>query len=261
MVLGAAAGLTAAPGSDDVLAKLGLIPAAAKENVLDTLASGTAYNEAAMKAFKALPAASRAAVVTTGLGWIKAYAATAEFQAAYGKLRQEKKPEASALHPSADEQTKKRKADMEKSIAEMRQNMAAMDPETKKAMEAAVKELRAQMERQEKDPQQKELMRQMAEITIEEDKKRYEEKLREWEQRYPADPRELIKKRISDFLAASAGVDFAAKLKPRGDKMIFANEEYERKPSDWKLCFRAGKEATEAARSFARSWLKELEKN
>jgi hypothetical protein len=42
--------------------------------------------------------------------------------------------------------------------------------------------------------------------------------------------------------------------------MRFANEDYEGKPAEWKICFRAGKEATEAARAFARSWLTELEK-
>lgn len=257
----AATGLQAAPGEADVLAKLGLTRASAGEAILDALAGGTPYNEAAIKTFKALPAASRAMVVSAGLAWIKAYVAGGEFPAAYRELRGKEKPDAPAPRPAADDPLRKMKTDMEKNIAEMRKNMAAMDAETKKIMEASIKEMRAQMERMENDPQQKEYMRQATEMTAAEDQKRYAEKLQEWERRYPADPRTLIKKRINDFLVVSAGVDFSAKLIPRGDKMIFAREDYEQKPSEWKLCFRAGKEATAAARAFARAWLAELEEH
>jgi len=246
-------------GGDDVLAKLNLSPAAAKEDVLDSLTSGSIYNEAAIKAFKMLPAASRAALVGAGLGWIKNYAASAEFADAYRKFREKGKPQPPEPRPAADDEIKKMKADMEKSIAELRQNMAGMDAETKKTMEGVIKEMRAQMERME-DPGQRDLMRQMTEMSTAEDKKRHENELTEWEQRYPADSRALIRKRINDFLAASADVDFSARLEPRGDMMIFAREEYEEKSPEWKLCYRAGKEATEAARAFARNWLMELDK-
>jgi hypothetical protein len=261
MLFAMATRLPAAPGEADVLAKLGLTPAAAGEGMLEALASGTPYNEAALKAFKMLPAAARVAVVTAGLGWIRAHAASAEFQAAYQELRRQEKPEALAARPAADDPVRKMKADMEKSIAEMRKGMAAMDAETKKVMEASIREMRAQMERMESDPQQKEYMRQATEMTAAEDQKRHAEELQEWERRYPADPRALIRKRINDFLVVSAGVDFSAKLTPRGDKMIFAREDYEQKPPEWKLCFRAGKEATAAARAFAKDWLSELERN
>jgi len=261
MLLAVAGCVMAAPGNDDVLARLGLSSASAKEGVLDSLASGNVYNDAAFRAFKLLPAPARAGIVRAGLEWIKTYAGSAEFKAAYAEFRRVKKPALPAPRPSADDEIKKMKAELEKNIAEMRKNMAAMDAQTKKDMEEAIQAMRGQMERMERDPQQKELMRQSTEMSAEEDKKRHEEALAEWEQRYPADPRALIKKRINEFLAASTGVDYAAKLAPHGDKMIFANGEYEQKPAEWKLCFRAGKEATEAARSFAKSWLAELDKN
>ncbi len=253
--------LPAAPGGNDVLAKLGLTPAAAGDGILDALASGTPYNEAAMKAFNALPAAARAAVVTAGLSWIKAYAGSNEFADAYRRFREKEKPQPPAPRPSADDEIKRMKADTEKSIAEMRKNMAAMDAETKKTMEGVIKEMRAQLERMEKDPGQRDLMRQMTEMSAVEDRKRHENELKEWELRYPADSRVLIKKRINDFLVMSAGVDFTAKLVPRGELAVFADEGYEEKPSDWKLCFRAGKEATTAARAFAKDWLSELARN
>jgi hypothetical protein len=257
LFMGMAGGLTAVQNGPDVLAKLGLDPDSAKNSFLDSLASGNVYNDTAMKAFKALPALARAEIVRAGLGWIKTYVETTEFKAAYREFRDGKKPEAPAARPSADEALKKQKADFEKQISETRKNMAGLDAATKESME--IKEMRAQMETMEKDPQQKELMLQMTEMARSEDKKRYEEQLKSWEEEFPAEPRALIKKRISDFLAASAGVDFAAKLLPSGDKMVFASEEYEQKPSEWKVCFRAGREATTAARDFAKAWLADLE--
>ena len=105
-------------------------------------------------------------------------------------------------------------------------------------------------------------MRQATEMTAAEDKKRQEEELQEWERRYPADPRVLIKKRINDFLVMSAGVDFTAKLTPRGEQHGLCQRAItSSKPPEWKLCFRAGKEATAAARVFARDWLAELERS
>lgn len=246
-------------GNDDVLARLGLTPAAAREGVLGPLSGGTPYDEAAYRAFKALPAAARADVVRAGLAWIKAYAAGAEFREAYRRLRESEKPAAPEPRASADDQVKQMRADMEKSIAEMKKNMAAMDAETRKQMEAVVQQLRAQMAQMESS-QQKEMLSQGTALAAEGDQQRYREELGEWERDFPADPRLLIKRRIQEFLAASADVDFAAKLAPRGDKMTFASAAYEQKPPEWKLCFRAGREATEAARSFARAWLAELEK-
>lgn len=246
-------------GDGDVLQRLGLTPAAAKESLLGPLSGATPYHEAAYRAFKALPAAARAEVVRAGLAWIKAYVASAEFQETYRRLREAERPAAPGPGASADEQTRKMRADMEKGIAEMKKNMAAMDAETRKAMEGAIREMRAQMEKMESGPQ-KEMLRQAAEASAAGNKKRHEEELGEWQRRLPADPRVLIKRRIQEFLALSAGVDFAARLAPRGEHKVFVREDYEKMPPEWKLCFRAGKEATAAARAFAAAWLAELER-
>ena len=259
LFLSIAGGLAALPGGSDVLTKLALDSVSAKDSILDSLASGNVYNDTAMKAFKVLPASARAEIVRSGLGWIKAYVATTEFKANYQKFRDNKKPAGPAVSPAFEDVLKKQKADFEKQVSETRKNMAGLDAATKESMENGIKEMRAQMEAMEKDPQQKELMRQITDMGRVEDKKRYEVQLKAWEEKFPAEPWALIKKRINDFLAASAGVDFSAQLVARDDKLRFIKEEYESKPSEWKLCFRAGREATEAARAFAKAWLAELE--
>jgi len=38
----------------------------------------------------------------------------------------------------------------------------------------------------------------------------------------------------------------------------FNDPAYEAKPEAWKACYRAGRQATEAARAYAKAWLAEL---
>ncbi|MBL7698848.1 MAG: hypothetical protein JNK79_11840 [Chitinophagaceae bacterium] len=77
---------------------------------------------------------------------------------------------------------------------------------------------------------------------------------RENEDRYPADPNKLIKKRLEEFLEVSGSVDFDAKL----SGSMFVNPEYEQKDDKWKMCYRVGKETIAAAREEAQVWLKEI---
>lgn len=42
--------------------------------------------------------------------------------------------------------------------------------------------------------------------------------------------------------------------------MVFADPGLEDKSSEWKLCYRAGREAVDAAREAAKAWITEIEK-
>jgi hypothetical protein len=86
----------------------------------------------------------------------------------------------------------------------------------------------------------------------------YKEQLGEWKENYPASGREMVKRRLREFLQESADVNFNAKLVRKGNKMRFVNEDYEGKSGDWKLCYRAGKAPVEKARAFAKTWVAEL---
>jgi hypothetical protein len=257
LILVTAGGIIAAQSGTDVLAKLGLEKASAGENLLGALTSGYIFNSSAAKAFKALPASARVDVVRAGLAWVKAYAASPEFKAAYKKHRDGRKPQLPDPVPSAEEQIAKMKADVEAGIANMRQVAASGDAEMKKSMEEAIKQMQVQMKEMDK-PEMKENFRLGAEMQTTQKKADYESALKTWNESLPEDPGKLIANRIHQFLETSASVDFSAELVSRGDRKIFAKEEYEQKSSYWKLCFRAGKEATEAARAFAKAWLEEL---
>lgn len=76
------------------------------------------------------------------------------------------------------------------------------------------------------------------------------------EKKYPSDPMDLIKQRLTDFLQISSEVDFDAELKSGSN--TFKNPDYEKKDGYWKMCYRAGREVVAAAREEAKKWLDEL---
>ncbi|PWU00728.1 MAG: hypothetical protein C5B52_08405 [Bacteroidetes bacterium] len=75
------------------------------------------------------------------------------------------------------------------------------------------------------------------------------------EKKVPADPNEMLKMRLQEFLDVSATVDFGAQVS--GGR--FVKSEYESKSPQWKMCYRAGKDVIQVAREEAQVWLKELE--
>jgi hypothetical protein len=67
-----------------------------------------------------------------------------------------------------------------------------------------------------------------------------------------------VTERLTYFLAESKVIPFGAKLVEVNGKKRFEDKALEAKPKWWKFCFRAGPEATKAARDFATKWLAEL---
>jgi hypothetical protein len=68
----------------------------------------------------------------------------------------------------------------------------------------------------------------------------------------------LLKRRLSEFVEVASTVDFTAQTTGEGRNRKFVDVQHERKPSEWKTLYRLGKAPTMAALDFARQWLKEL---
>ena len=83
--------------------------------------------------------------------------------------------------------------------------------------------------------------------------------MKEFEKTYPADPRALVAMRLRHFLDVTKDVDFTARWSKRARTRSSPTEALEAKPAEWKMCFRAGKPATDAARAFAQKWLADLQ--
>ena len=142
---------------------------------------------------------------------------------------------------------------MEKAYKDAPANMKEIYRQNIESLKQMLKEI------EKSNPEQDKRLDQYASQAHEQSMKEYNEKVAQWEKEFPAGNfRPLLKKRLREFLDATAGIDFNAKLAGKGKKMLFVNPDYESKDGNWKRCFRAGKEATEAARAFAQAWLKEL---
>lgn len=74
----------------------------------------------------------------------------------------------------------------------------------------------------------------------------------------PKDYRVNLRKALENLLRATEGVDYGAATQLQDGKKRFLKPDYEAKPDTWKMCFRAGREATEGARTYAKAWLVEI---
>jgi hypothetical protein len=97
-----------------------------------------------------------------------------------------------------------------------------------------------------------------ADMRYKADMNAYHLKMGAWEREYPADSRQLVKKRLENFMRMTKDIDYKASTKTVQGKKIFTNPYYERKPAPWKMGYRAGKDVTQTARAFVAEWIKEL---
>jgi hypothetical protein len=234
----------------------------AKESTLSAFVYGMpSWSPATRNAFKAASGAERAAMTKTALEWVKSYTETAAFKEAYAKWRDEGKPEAAASGNAGDD-LKRQQEEVNKQIAEMKKSMDSLPPEQRKVVEKSIKEIERNMAERSADPEFQKNMLAGAEAVRKEAAEKYKEDVANWQKDRPADSRVLIARRLRELLDVSADVDFDAKVVAAGSgRTRFADAENEAKGGEWKLCYRAGKDAVGAARSFATSWLQQLPKS
>jgi hypothetical protein len=213
-------------------------------------------------ACRQIPPARRAAVVR-GVGKaVKAMTKTEPFLAWYASLREETKPKRPEGLKTAAEQRRDQIADLKKTIAEQQKLRDAAKGEARAAYDQAIAAMRQMLaELESADTSGDAEQDAAAAESNAEQRREHEQQLAAWDKEFPAgDPRPLLARRLKGFLDATAGVDFTAALVKREQRSVFKKPEYEAKDPTWKLAFRAGREATEAARAFAEEWLKELSK-
>ena len=257
-VIGAGTAIVAAQSS---LADFGMNQDQLKPRLARAVVDGYIPMYPNAKLFHAATPAVRAAFVKNALSWMKTYTESAAFQADYDKQRAAAKPAPPKPKGTPDEQFAKYLAEQRQSVEEMKKSVAKMTPDMQKQLQGTVQQMEASVEQTAKDPQMSAMMKQGFAQQAESDQKAYEKDLADYAAKYPADPKVLIASRLHKFLDLSKDVAFDAKLVPSGGgKMRFADSQYEAKPAEWKLCYRAGKEPVEAARAFVSDWLRQIEK-
>jgi antitoxin component of RelBE/YafQ-DinJ toxin-antitoxin module len=252
-----AGSLGAAAYAADVLSQLGIPPDSAKEAVQIVLNTGVNNPGLPTKLFKATPAAARAEMASAGIAWVKSYTESAAFKAKWAEIRETHKPPVPEFEGTPEDELKKADDEQKQQAEESRKALASLPPETRKQIEDGMKAADAMRASMNTPEMRKTRLDAIAAMRAERTKQ-FDLELANWKRDYPESPAPAVAKRLREFLAFSADVDFGAKLVAKDGKMKFENPAYEAKSSQWKTCFRAGKEATAAARSAAQAWLKEL---
>jgi hypothetical protein len=207
-----------------------------------------------------IPQAKRAAVVRAAGEFARSFTASKAFIEWYSEFREQRKPTPPETTPSMTDSRAQQVEALKKQIAETEKSAASAPAEQRSLFNDVLKALRSSLKEIEKSDKAQDAMMDSEIVKMNAGaQQEYAQKLAAFEVEYPkGNPRLLIKTRLQELLKKTEGVDFNAKLVKKDNLMRFANPEYEKKDSEWKLAFRAGKEATEAARAFAMEWLKSL---
>jgi hypothetical protein len=243
----------------DVWQQLGISREKGIRNIEESFLNGYFHYYGAEKA-KNIVAGDRAAIAKDLLVYVKQQVNSDAFKNQYDQQRKNAKPvQHEQKVKTKDEIRKEKIEETEKSIKETETNMKTMKPEIVKALQPMVELLKNNL-KDYKDPNSKmiDLFYQSEVMNKENSERSYEESMKQWEEQYPADYRQLIKQRLQKFIDLASTVDFSAELKLVNGKKKFVNPTYEAKAYDWKQVFRAGKEVIEPAMSFAQQWIKEI---
>ncbi len=209
-------------------------------------------------AFIGLAPAARVALVNFALTTARTFVESDDFKRRYADHREANGPDPLPEGQTAEAIFAKQRAGFENQVAEMKKLFDQITPEQRATLEEGWKDMRQQLDEMEKGPRRKEIEGLLNDQRAVQVKER-DEALKEFEKRYPSDPRRLVAMRLTHFLDVTKDVDFAAQLVDKDKKKVFADAALEAKPAEWKMCFRAGKPATDAARAFAQKWLNDLQ--
>jgi len=233
----------------------------AKNTIFSDISSNSFYLPGA-KELKSIASGERASQVEVVGKYVKDFTASEDFKKRYNEYRESRKPNPPEKPKTMEELKKENKESLKKSLEEMKVTKASVPSDQQTMFDESIKYLEEQLKAID-DPNNTMYSPEMdkySQMGYDQQMDQHKKDIAEWEAKYPVDnPKPLIKTWLESFLEQSKDVDFKAEtaIDEKG-RPLFANQEYERKSSFWKLCFRAGKETTEAGRNFAQTWLGEL---
>ncbi len=238
--------------------QLGISETRAIENIRQSFLEGYLYSYGASSA-KNVASGDRAAIALDVLNYTKSYVNSSAFIKAYEDARVAATP-VKPLPPKTKEEIQKGKiAELDKTIAEGEKSLKTLP----KDLIEPFKEVQQMLKDQKQDYENPDSEMLALLVTSENymyanATTKYEQQLQQWQKDYPADHKKMVKDRLETFLKLTADVDFNAALKEEYRVKKFVNAAYEKKPDEWKMAYRAGRPAVEAARTFAKAWLAEL---
>jgi hypothetical protein len=228
-------------------------------NIFSNLSNPSFYIPGA-SGLKGIVKGERPSMVLAAADYIKQQTKTEDFIKRYNEYREMKKPDAPKKPETVAEMKEKYRNSMKEGIVNMEQLIKQM-PDQKAAFQETINTYNEQLKEIDNpdNPMFSASMEKMIMDGYNQQVEIYNQKMAEWEAEYPVNnPNGMIKTWLNSFLEKSGSIDFNAETKEVNGNRVFVNQNYERKDHLWKLCFRAGKETVETARTLAQKWLAEL---
>jgi hypothetical protein len=246
------------------LAQLGLTDAAARTFVLDEFKAEQADRRSRIaifgqRAFYKLAPAARGPAATALFAWAKGYVSSPAFAASYAEFRKNANPVDTSATPDIDAAVQAQIDEMLAGVEEWKKVAATLKP----ADQARMLDNIRQQEALARSPEFASKLR--AGLAAEHVEKRNSDSdsARQFNERYPADPMVTVARRLREFLAATADVNFAARtihLTGGADGIELVDPADRARPWMWQAAAIVGPDATGAARAAATAWLAELER-
>jgi hypothetical protein len=250
----------------DVLSQFQLTREEADEQTFDALWSGAPPDlSSAAGIFRRLSPEARATAVTAAAAVARSYVESDAFRERYAAQRRAGRPQEITGTTMTAKDVDKQAADSAKAIADAQAALKDLPPEMRKMVESMMKQgggdgnLDALVAETQEATKQSAAAQKDSIARTNAAAARSQQSAKEFDAAYPANPEQLVARRLREFLDYSATVPESAVLVPRGGKMVFADPELEKKPEYWKQLYRAGKPARDAARAAAAAWLGTLE--
>jgi hypothetical protein len=243
--------------ADDFLKHLGITKADANNKISKSFLEGY-LDYTGVKNFKNIALGNRPAITKDLLAYAKQYLGTAAFIKEYNALREKNKPVMPAVQ-TPEEMRQGMIENGKKSVADLEEKVKKAEGSMKTIFEKTLESARKQLQQAE-DPNNKSLAGYTKGYPglVKNRDANYQQRIAEWEAKYPTDHLLFVKQRLQQFLDETKEVDFGAELYEKKGIKYFTNPAYERKSDRWKMVFRAGAAVVEPARTFVQEWLSSL---
>ncbi len=226
----------------------------------DCMSTGFSYPNP--MSLKSIASGGRTSIVETVAKYVKEYSSTPEFLSKYNEFRENQKPTPPDKPKTMDEMKEEQRKTYQDGIKNMEETKSKMPADQQSMFDESIKQFKEQLKEIDNpdNPMFSKEMENMYKQMYDQQMTEYNNKVAEWESKYPENnPKLLIKAWITKFLDETKNVDFSAQTATdQNNREVFVKQEFESKSYIWKLCYRAGKETTEAGRMFALKWLDEL---
>lgn len=232
----------------------------AKNTIFSDITS-TSFYLPGIRELKSIALNDRASQVEVVGNYVKDFTKTEDFKKRYNDYRDSRKPQPPEKPKTVEELKKEYKENMQKSLQEMKVSKSQAPADQQAMFDETIKMLEQQLKDIDNpdNPMFSPQMDEYSKMAYDQQMEQHKKDIAEWEAKYPVNnPKPLVKTWLESFLEQTKDVDFGAQTAIDKNRTLFVKQEYERKNNFWKLCYRAGKETTEAGRKFAQNWLKEL---